>query len=89
MTGVALATGAIDRVENLLDRPESVVVTCPERSPACAYRHGPDRADDLGAASWLSLPFCSRCGCSLVVVPAAEYDGPTHGFRDDLPGASP
>jgi len=83
MTGdaVPLATGDVGRLERLHDRADSVVVTCPDRSGPCPYAHGPDRPDDVALSSWLSFPFCSACGRSLVFVPEDGYDGPEHAFR--------
>lgn len=79
---VPLATGDIDRIENLHDAPDHVRVTCPEREGACTYQFGPDRPDDYELVFLLDHPFCVECGCSLVMVSAAAYGGPPQRFRD-------
>lgn len=79
---VELATDDIDLIENLHESSDHVFVTCPEREGACLYRHGPDRPDDYDLVSLLDNPFCSSCGCSLVIVSRADYDGPADQFRD-------
>lgn len=86
---VPLATGDIDRIERLYNLPGKMYITCPERDGACAFQHGPNRPDDLPLMSYLDYPNCSTCGCSLVIMPRSEYDGPPNEFRDlDKPGTA-
>lgn len=82
MTGIEVATGDIDRIENLHASSDHMFLTCPEREGACSYQIEPDRPDDYDLASLLDLPYCANCGCSLVIVPRGQYDGPEPEFRD-------
>lgn len=84
MTGetVPLDTGDVGRIERLHGSSDHVYLTCPERSGACAYQHGPNRPDDFPLPDLLASPYCVDCGCSLVIVSRADYEGPEDKFRD-------
>lgn len=82
MNGISLATGDVDRIENLYRSSDHVFLTCPERSGRCMYAHGPDRPDDHPLPGLLSAPYCPDCACSLVIVSRADYEGPDNEFRD-------
>ena len=79
---VPLATGDIDRIENLYNVPDATRLTCPERTTDCPYQFGPDRLDDYDLLDLLDRPHCASCGCSLVIVGKHDYDGPSHAWRD-------
>lgn len=84
---VPLATGDIDRIENLYNAPDHIFITCPERSGDCSYQFGPDRPDDYELLDLLDWPYCASCGRSLVMLSRSDYDGPEHVCRDlDSPG---
>lgn len=78
---VDVATGDVGSIEDLHGSPDDAVVTCPERSGACAYAMGPDRPDDYSLPELLDHPHCSSCGASLVITTLDDYRGPTHEFR--------
>ena len=85
---IPLATGDIERIERLYESSDHVYLTCPERSGRCAFQRGPDRPDDYGLSHLLDMPHCVDCGCSLVIVSRADYDGPEDKFRNlDIKGS--
>lgn len=86
---IDLATGDLELIDNLYGASSGVIITCPERSGSCVYQHGPDRPDDYELVFLLDHPYCETCGCSLVVMSSADYDGPEDDFHDLTTKGSP
>jgi hypothetical protein len=80
--GVSLATGRVERIQNLHNSSDHVYLTCSEREGDCPHSVAPSRPDDHALEFLLDHPYCVACGAELVVVPRGEYGGPEPEFRD-------